>query len=215
MNLPEWRPYYSEIVREFGFNRTEDERSAHILSHLLAAKTGYDSALTKLGRLVNGRDVLVCGKAPKLLQDVNGGKIEGHETIIAADGATSVLLKQGVIPHVVVSDLDGRIVDLKRANLLCAIMVIHAHGDNIAQIETHVPSLSAVLGTAQTQHEQFLLDVGGFTDGDRAVSLAKEYGANAISAIGFDFTDLSVTPTKMQKLQWAQRLLAHVDVNFK
>jgi hypothetical protein len=75
--------------------------------------------------------------------------------------------------------------------------------------------LSAVLGTAQTQPEPLLLNVGGFTDGDRAVFLAKEYGARTISAIGFDFSDISVTPRKMQKLQWAKRLLEQAEVNFK
>jgi len=215
MNLKEWRPFYLEIVREFGFDRAQDERSAQLLSHLLAKKTGYDSTLAKLSRLVKGCDVLVCGKAPILIRDIKSGKIEGQETIIAADGATSVLLSQGVIPHIVVSDLDGNISDLKRANAMCAIMVVHAHGDNMNAIETYVPSLSAVLGTAQTQPEPLLLNVGGFTDGDRAVFLAKEYGARTISAIGFDFSDISVTPRKMQKLQWAKRLLEQAEVNFK
>jgi hypothetical protein len=202
-------------VREFRFDCAQDERSAQILSHLLAVKTGHDSTLEKLSRLINGCNILVCGKAPILIRDIKSGKIEGQETIIAADGATSVLLAQGVIPHIVVSDLDGSISDLKRANAMCAIMVVHAHGDNIDAIEAHVPSLSAVLGTTQTQPEPLLLDVGGFTDGDRAIFLAKEYGARAISAIGFDFSDTSVTPRKMQKLQWAKRLLEHADVNFK
>jgi 2-amino-4-hydroxy-6-hydroxymethyldihydropteridine diphosphokinase len=215
MNLKEWRPFYLEIVREFGFDRAQDERSAQLLSHLLAVKTGYNSALEKLSRLVKGCDVLVCGKAPILIRDIKSGKIEGQETIIAADGATSVLLSQGVIPHIVVSDLDGNISDLKRANAMCAIMVVHAHGDNINAIEAYVPSLSAVLGTAQTQPEPYLLNVGGFTDGDRAVFLAKEYGARTISAIGFDFSDISVTPRKMQKLRWAKRLLEQAEVNFK
>jgi len=215
MNLKEWRPFYLEIVREFGFDCAQDERSAQILSHLLAVKTGHDSTLEKLSHLINGCNILVCGKAPILIRDIKSGKIEGQETIIAADGATSVLLAQGVIHHIVVSDLDGSISDLKRANAMCAIMVVHAHGDNIDAIEAHVPSLSAVLGTTQTQPEPLLLDVGGFTDGDRAVFLAKEYGARAISAIGFDFSDTSVTPRKMQKLQWAKRLLEHADVNFK
>ena len=215
MNLKEWRPFYLEIVREFGFDRAQDERSAQLLSHLLANKTGYNSTLAKLSRLVKGCDVLVCGKAPILIRDIRSGKIEGQETIIAADGATSVLLSQGVIPHIVVSDLDGNISDLKRANAMCAIMVVHAHGDNMNAIETYVPSLSAVLGTAQTQPEPLLLNVGGFTDGDRAVFLAKEYGARTISAIGFDFSDISVTPRKMQKLQWAKRLLEQAEVNFK
>jgi uncharacterized Rossmann fold enzyme len=215
MNLKEWRPFYLEIVREFGFDRAQDERSAQLLSHLLAKKTGYNSTLAKLSRLVKGCDVLVCGKAPILIRDIKSGKIEGQETIIAADGATSVLLSQGVIPHIVVSDLDGNISDLKRANAMCAIMVVHAHGDNMNAIEAYVPSLSAVLGTAQTQPEPLLLNVGGFTDGDRAVFLAKEYGARTISAIGFDFSDISVTPRKMQKLQWAKRLLEQAEVNFK
>jgi uncharacterized Rossmann fold enzyme len=215
MNLKEWRPFYLEIVREFGFDRAQDERSAQLLSHLLAIKTGYNSTLAKLSRLVKGCDVLVCGKAPILIRDIKSGKIEGQETIIAADGATSVLLSQGVIPHIVVSDLDGNISDLKRANAMCAIMVVHAHGDNMNAIEAYVPSLSAVLGTAQTQPEPLLLNVGGFTDGDRAVFLAKEYGARTISAIGFDFSDISVTPRKMQKLQWAKRLLEQAEVNFK
>jgi uncharacterized Rossmann fold enzyme len=215
MNLKEWRPFYLEIVREFGFDRAQDERSAQLLSHLLANKTGYNSTLAKLSRLVKGCDVLVCGKAPILIRDIKSGKIEGQETIIAADGATSVLLSQGVIPHIVVSDLDGNISDLKRANAMCAIMVVHAHGDNMNAIEAYVPSLSAVLGTAQTQPEPLLLNVGGFTDGDRAVFLAKEYGARTISAIGFDFSDISVTPRKMQKLQWAKRLLEQAEVNFK
>lgn len=215
MNLEEWQPFYLEIVREFGFDRAEDERSARILSNLLARKTGYGSTLNKLSHLLNGCDVLVCGKAPTLIPDIKSGKIEGKETIIAADGATSMLLAQGVIPHIIVSDLDGHIGDLKRANVLCAIMVVHAHGDNISAIETFVPSLSAVLGTSQTQPQPLLLNVGGFTDGDRAVSLAKEYGAQAISAIGFDFSDISVTPRKMQKLLWARQLLEEADVNFK
>jgi len=84
-------------------------------------------------------------------------------------------LVAGGHPHIVVSDLDGSISDLKRANAMCAIMVVHAHGDNMNAIEAYVPLLSAVLGTAQTQPEPLLLNVGGFTDGDRAVFLAKEY----------------------------------------
>ena len=215
MNLEEWQPFYLEIVREFRFDRAQDERSAQILSHLLAGKTGYGSTLTKLSHLINGCDILVCGKAPTLIRDIKSGKIECQDTIIAADGATSMLLAQGVIPHIIVSDLDGNIGDLKRANAMCAMMVVHAHGDNINAIETYVPSLSEVLGTTQTQPQPLLLDVGGFTDGDRAVSLAKEYGARTISAIGFDFSDISVTPRKMQKLQWAKRLLEKADVNFK
>ena len=215
MELREWEPIYRQIVHDFGFDSAKDERSALILSHLLSLKGSFESTQRKLRHIINSREVLVCGKAPTLIRDIKSGKIEAQETIIAADGATSVLLAQGVIPHIIVSDLDGRINDLKLANAMCAIMVIHAHGDNIGAIEAHVPSLSAVLGTTQARPLANVLNVGGFTDGDRAVFLAKEYGARTVNAIGFDFYDSSVTSTKKKKLQWAKQLLEKTDVNFK
>jgi hypothetical protein len=215
MDKREWISIYEQIVREFGFDTAEDERSSLILSHLLTAKGGNDSARDKLRRVIRGREVLVCGKAPNLIRDIQRGKIEAHETIIAADGATSALLSQGIIPHVIVTDLDGRIGDLQLANVMCAIMVVHAHGDNIESIESVVPSLSAVVGTTQTRPLVNVFNVGGFTDGDRAVFLAKRCGARVVNAIGFDFSDSNVSPTKLKKLHWAQRLLSQTDVNFK
>jgi uncharacterized Rossmann fold enzyme len=98
---------------------------------------------------------------------------------------------------------------------MCAIMVIHAHGDNINAIKTHVPSISAVIGTTQAKPLTNVLNVGGFTDGDRAVFLGKEFGARVVSVIGFDFYDNNVNPTKKKKLLWAKRLLEGADVNFK
>ncbi|MEI7826860.1 MAG: 6-hydroxymethylpterin diphosphokinase MptE-like protein [Euryarchaeota archaeon] len=215
MDLREWGPIYREIVRDFGFDIAKDERCACILSHLLTLKGSFESTKSKLLHIINGRKVLVCGKAPTLIRDIKSGKIEARETIIAADGATSMLLAQGVIPHVIVSDLDGSIKDLKLANAMCAIMVIHAHGDNINAIEAHVPSLSTVLGTTQARPLTNVLNIGGFTDGDRAVFLAKEYGARKVSAIGFDFFDSNVSPIKKKKLQWAKQLLQEADVIFK
>jgi hypothetical protein len=114
-----------------------------------------------------------------------------------------------------VSDLDGRISDLKLANAMCAIMVVHAHGDNIDAIQAHVPSFSAVLGTTQSLPTTNLFNFGGLTDGDRAIFLAREYGARAVSAIGFDFSDKAVSPIKRKKLQWAQWLLRRTDVKFR
>jgi len=215
MDLKQWDTIYQQIVRDFEFDSAKDELSALILSYLLTLKGSVEETQRKLLRAINQRDVLVCGKAPTLVADIKNNKIETQETIIAADGATSMLLAQGVIPHIIVSDLDGNIIDLKRANAMCAIMVIHAHGDNIDAIKTHVPSLSTVLGTTQAKPLKNVLNVGGFTDGDRAIFFAKEFGARKVSAIGFDFADNNVSPTKKKKLQWAKQLLEGADVNFK
>src|SRR5665647_1123488 len=166
MDLRKWDVFYQQIVRDFGYDCAKDELSALILSYLLTLKGNFEETQSKLRHIIRQREVLVCGKAPTLVGDIKIGKIETRETIIAADGATSVLLAQGVIPHIIVSDLDGSINDLKRANAMCAIMVIHAHGDNIYAIKTHVPSLSTVIGTTQAKPLKNVLNVGGFTDGD-------------------------------------------------
>ncbi|MDD1721039.1 MAG: DUF115 domain-containing protein [Euryarchaeota archaeon] len=215
MNIDEWDPIYEQILRDFGFTRAADERAAHVLSALLTAKGSSNLPLERLDHVIYGRDVIVCGKAPTLLKDLRAGKISADETVIAADGATSVLLSQGVIPAVIISDLDGAISDLRLANAMCAIVVVHAHGDNVDKLEAHVPLLHRILGTTQTHPLSNVFNFGGFTDGDRAIFLAEARGARRISAIGFDFSDRNVTPRKMKKLKWAKRLLKHRKVHFK
>lgn len=215
MDLREWGPIYKQILTDFGFSRADDEHAALILSQLLKTKGSFDRALERLERTIKGHSIIVCGKAPSLIRDIKSGKIEPNEVIIAADGATSVLLSQGVIPAIVVSDLDGEIDHLRAANIMCATMVVHAHGDNVDELKAYVPLLSDTLGTTQSQPLANVFNVGGFTDGDRAIFLAREFGARRISAIGFDFLDTSATPRKLKKLKWAKRLLERIEVNFK
>ncbi len=215
MNFNEWDPIYEHILQDFGFSRAADEEAARVLSSLLATKGSRNLPVEQLDRVIADRDVIVCGKAPTLLEDVRTGKISTNETVIAADGATSVLLSQGIIPSVVVSDLDGPPQDLRLANTMCAIIVIHAHGDNVDKLTAYVPILNRVLGTTQARPLSNVFNFGGFTDGDRAIFLAEARHARRISAIGFDFSDANVTPQKKKKLTWAKQLLKDKKVHFK
>jgi len=124
--------------------------------------------------------------------------------IIAADGATSVLMKNGITPEIIVTDLDGNMDDEAKAG---AIMVVHAHGDNMEALKRYVPEMKNVIGTTQSRPLWNVYNFGGFTDGDRCVFLAKEFGAKSITLIGFDFDDENVTPMKKKKLAWAKRLI--------
>jgi uncharacterized Rossmann fold enzyme len=63
------------------------------------------------------------------------------------------------------------------------------------------------MGTVQCQPSEGIYNFGGFTDGDRAVFLAKEMGAASIDLLGCDFDDQSVTPRKKKKLAWARKLI--------
>jgi len=128
-------------------------------------------------------------------------------TIVAADGATSVLLGEGMLPAVIVSDLDGNVEDIVRASQAGSVVVVHAHGDNMDKIGEQVPRLVRVVGTTQSRPIEGVHNFGGFTDGDRCVFLARHFGAAEVRLVGFDFDDPTVTPRKRKKLQWARVLI--------
>ena len=212
MNFNEWEPIYVKILNDFGFSREEDERSAQLLSELLEEKRDSLLPLEKLRNIIKDKEVIVCGNAPRLSKDVVTLQTKREKVIVAADGATTTLLSQGITPRVIVSDLDGVIGDIIEANERCAVIVVHAHGDNITKLKIHVPQFTKILGTTQSHPLSNVFNFGGFTDGDRAVYLAKALGAKKISIIGFDFEDATVGAMKKKKLLWAKRLIAATDV---
>ncbi|MCZ7393952.1 MAG: 6-hydroxymethylpterin diphosphokinase MptE-like protein [Candidatus Methanoperedens sp.] len=206
MKFEEWEPVYKLILKDMGFDRRKDERAALLLSETLetkARKKNEVAGIEVLRRTINGKDVLVCGKAPVLADEIKDVDFKKYVTI-AADGATSILMSNGIIPDIIVTDLDGNMDDEARAG---AIMVVHAHGDNIEALMKEVPRLKRVIGTTQSKPLKNVYNFGGFTDGDRSVFLAKEMGARSITLIGFDFRDENVTPLKKKKLVWAERLI--------
>lgn len=166
--------------------------------------------------LIKGKRVLICGNAPSLERDIRAKEKEfdvpsfsRDSVVIAADGATSVLLHNAIIPDLVCTDLDGTIPDIIDANRLGAIIIVHAHGDNIAMLKKVLPALNEkVLCTTQSKPLHNVYNFGGFTDGDRCVFLAKEFGARSIDLIGFDFDDPEVSERKRKKLKWAKRLIS-------
>lgn len=210
MKFEEWEPIYKLILEDMHFERMYDEYSARLLSKMLETKARKKIPevieVEILHKTIEGKDVLVCGKAPRLKDDIK--KIDFKKyVVIAADGAASVLMKAGVTPHIIVSDLDGNMDDEAKANELGAIMVVHAHGDNMDALGEELPRLKRVIGTTQSKPLNNVYNFGGFTDGDRSVFIAKEMGARSITLTGFDFRDTNVTPLKKKKLEWAEKLI--------
>ncbi len=211
MNFYDWEPLYKLILEDMGFDRRKDELAATMLSEMLEEKAARKETLEvkALKKIIYGKDVLVCGKAPSLAKEIEGIDFKNYVTI-AADGATSVLMKEGITPDIIVTDLDGNMDDEAKAGEEGAIMVVHAHGDNIEALRRHLPRLKNVIGTTQAKPLENVHNFGGFTDGDRGVFLATEFGARTIKLIGFDFKDTKVTPLKKKKLIWAERLIGMV-----
>lgn len=205
MLYDEWEEYYHLILEDFGFDKQKDELSARLLSLTLK---GEEASQEELKDLIRERTVTVAGDGPNLESEING--IRG--ILIAADEATSVLLERGRTPDVVMTDLDGKIEDLIRANEKGAVVLIHAHGDNQDAIRQHAGSfMGKVMGTTQSLPFEKIHNFGGFTDGDRGVFLADHFGASEINLIGFDFDNPrdkgKNLEMKKRKLNWAYVLI--------
>ena len=202
MDFKHWEPIYEEILRDFGWRRERDEEAARLLSKLLS---GRSNELNLVKKTIKGKDVLVCGNASTLSSDLDKFDMDEY-VIIAADGATSTLLGKGIIPDIIVTDLDGNILDEIEANKNGALMVVHAHGDNMDKLSV-VDRLKDVIGTSQAVPLENIYDFGGFSDGDRCVFLAHSLGAKSITLAGFDLEDKNVTEIKKKKLKWAKKLI--------
>jgi uncharacterized Rossmann fold enzyme len=203
MQFATWEPLYQSILKDFGFSPEMDEEAAMLLAKLLRDE---EPLLCVAEAIVGGHRIVVCGNAPTLDKELVGLQERGS-VFLAADGATAVLLRHGIVPDMVVTDLDGPFSAILKANQMGSIVVVHAHGDNLDALDRYVPQLERIIGTVQCRPMPGLYNFGGFTDGDRCVFLAKELGAASITLVGFDFEDESVTPRKKRKLEWAKRLI--------
>lgn len=183
--MKEWLKEYRAICGELGILPKDDYEARDLAARIMR---GREQPLEKLEALIRNRDVIVFGAGPSLEASVKGLDKSGR-TLIAADGAASCLLENGIYPDIVVTDLDGKTSDLLLADRFGAIMVVHAHGDNIDKLASFLPKLKTVVATTQVEPLPEVHNFFGFTDGDRAVFLARHYGARGIELAGFDFGD--------------------------
>lgn len=208
MDFAAWEPIYERILKDFGFDREGDEEAARSLSHMIT--TENTASLSELRDAISGKPVLVCGNAPGLsaeLMEIGPSAF----AVIAADGAAAVLMDMGCVPEVICTDLDGNSeADIEKEIFACdrgSIVLIHAHGDNMDKLEKYVPRFKRFIATTQAEPFDKVYNFGGFSDGDRCVFVAREFGASTIRLAGFDFEDPEVNPIKKKKLKWAKELI--------
>ena len=221
----EWEPIYTEILAYFSFDRAADEKAARILSSLTSSYNTKDALLKAQASIEQADEVIVCGNAPNLIDDwhriqknsqliqegENKEKLK-HTVVIAADGAALVLYAHGIVPDIIVTDLDGIDDTALSLNEMGTILVIHAHGDNIPLLLSFVPRCTGpIICTTQAKPFGHIYNFGGFSDGDRAVFFAHALRAPRVTPrvtlCGFDLDDREVTPIKHGKLMWARKLL--------
>lgn len=216
-----WIGIYDLIARDLGFSRDMDEHAAKI-ADILVQTNDNDAThiLETLHTLLSGSSALVVGAGPECWRC--GELSEHHEVVIAADGAMMCCIDSGVSPDIVVTDLDGLTEEsLKDFN---GILVLHAHGDNIAALKRVIPEVKAKQTVVTVQvfpHSGNLHIFGGFTDGDRAAYLANYFNCKSMTLVGYDFTGVVgkyskpwfrsntiASRTKIKKLYWAAVLIS-------
>jgi hypothetical protein len=210
----EWAPEYGRIRAAFGYPFDREVRSAETLRRLLPPAARSDP-LRRIHERLHAREVIVVGLAPGAGPPPVWRLPPRAKTpvIVAADGATRACTGAGLVPAVIVTDLDGPVPSEISANSRGALAVIHAHGDNLPTLEEWVPQFPGELaGSWAGPPTADLIDVGGFTDGDRAVHLAEHMGAERIVLWGFEFDrideeDPRLREQKIRKLAFARTAL--------
>ncbi|AIZ56362.1 6-hydroxymethyl-7,8-dihydropterin pyrophosphokinase [Candidatus Methanoplasma termitum] len=205
--LPEeWERIYEDILYDFGYSRTEDESSARLLKAVM-----MNSDLIFDDDIKVQRKATVFGCSDDLENEIEKDPPKG--TLIASGSAVGRLKDIGIMPDIVVTDLDGDIMPQIEASKAGAVTFMHAHGDNSELIQRYAHSfIGPVVLTTQSRPDNILSNYGGFTDGDRAVCIARHFGAKDILLLGFDFerpsekagTDSGV---KAKKLLWAKKII--------
>ena len=208
--VDKWSDKYKEIAAEFGYNMRLDYEAGIILNSILETIPEK-----KMASLITGNTVFVIGAGTSLDASMPILKKWNGIIRIAADSAAKPLLESGIVPDVVVTDLDGDADSLKRCGRRGAILVVHAHGDNISRLHL-AAGFGRCMGTTQSRSYGHIRNFGGFTDGDRAVFLASHFRAKRIILLGMDYngvvgrlsgTRKADVKTKLKKLARSKKIL--------
>ena len=247
MKFETWKHWYKKILEDLGFSQEEDERTAKVLSEILDKKGSikFEDVINNIPQENplfpndddnrNIKNAIVFGAGPSLKKDIGfiKDKCDSDKEyfkdyiLIVADGATTVVLKENILPDIIVTDLDGKLEDLMIANEKGSVFVLHGHGNNLDLILKYTEKIHKVLGTTQSKPMPNLHNFGGFTDGDRAVFLAVALGVGKIVLAGMDFGIMTTNysrpnleneiaeadEVKKKKLKYAEELVEWIKKN--
>ncbi|MDC3254068.1 DUF115 domain-containing protein [Nitrosopumilus sp.] len=211
MMISGWEKRYFSILKELNYSEKKDKESALILDSILKKNNSTE----KIRKLIQGKTVFVIGSGPSLSIAIPKLKKLKKYIKIAADSSLKPLIDNGIIPDIIVTDLDGNEDAIKKMSKTKSIFVIHAHGDNIEKLQM-VKKIKNSIGTTQTNPVNKIQNFGGFTDGDRGVFLANHFDAKKIILFGMDFgnqigkfsnTNRSDREMKIKKLKIGKDLL--------
>ncbi len=192
----EWvlvRSYYTALLPQLNFN------GDHVAAEIAPKYCNYDRDLKEYDW-----DVVNIVMPPAETKPLNDG------LLIAVEGYSVELLHNwGLSPDIIVTDFDFKPDELVKYD---ALILGHAHGDNISYYPRYASMAKQLLPTVQVWPRGCSLLIPGFTDGDRAVYLAYYMGAREIRIYGFNPHKMVKRDDEIKrtKLQIAETLINRV-----
>jgi len=170
-----WCEVYDAIRGLLKFSRRDDCFAARV-AESLAYRAHLEGSLLSLDQVcasIESRDTCIAGGSSSLVLFLD--ELTSCDAVISVDGATTILSKHGILPRIIVSDLDGAWSWLINAATQGSILAVHVHGDNYPYAVQFLTSnsFSKIIVSHQCPgHGRYSVFIPGFTDGERALGLA-------------------------------------------
>lgn len=221
----DWLKLYYYIKNRIpGLSFEKDQYATDVLSEILIELRNSITLYSFLDLISHKELVFVVGCGKRVSEEM--GVIKGfikeknRYLLVAANGATKILLDNNLLPDVVITDLDGDLSSLTNASSNGSILVVHAHGDNVDKLKYVKYFQGPIIGSTQVEPRPFVYNFGGFTDGDRALFTVYHAGYRKAVLVGFDFDDpytcpgkyLSDSTMKKSKLDIARFLINYLSI---
>lgn len=206
-----FKDFYYQILKTFKFDYNCDQKARNFLQEMIMKKRDYnlEEILNSIKVMIHSKEkILIYGCGPSLedtvkyLLEIDGNHIFNNSINLCADGASRLLREKNIPVDVTFTDLDG-ISDLDF--LYSKFVIVHAHGDNMDKMqkfEEVIINFKNLIGTTQVEPTKYILNPGGFTDGDRILFFLKSFlkPTHNIFLIGMDFDKMVGKYSKIEKL---------------
>jgi uncharacterized Rossmann fold enzyme len=227
----EFKGWYNTIIKDFNFDAQKDSFARKYLSNMIMRKKNWnlETILSSFqDDLLKKELIMIYGCGPSLeitLDFLLRNEVElNNKRIfnIAADGASRLLKERNIKIEATFSDLDGITAD---EFFYPNYIVVHAHGDNIEKLkifEKEILEFEKIIFTCQVEPNEYILNPGGFTDGDRILFFLRPLllPSHRIFLIGMDFINKvgkyskvefqknhKASKNKQKKLRYAAKLI--------
>ncbi len=176
--------YRRIVVGKLGFDPSRDSVASQYISSTIDCGL-VEKAWRNITELSKNKEALVVGPVFHNEPACTAG---GDTIVIGADGSSLIYYYHtGRFPDITVSDLDGPMIMYNMIVQHSKWIIVHPHGDNVYRLAalSYLLEYDKTLYTTQTEDYRCIRNIGGFTDGDRAILLAVLLGFNRIKICGF------------------------------